>query len=222
MPSAPSPLHHHSDPALSPRRRPLPFLLLSTIALLALGVGCTSDADSTQATADSTATPTTTVSQAPPPDPAALTALEQKAEDRTVGEKLEDTSVETRVNRALVGTSALRVFPFRPTVIDGHLILRGDVNTPDQYEMAARVAARVTGVDALTNRLTMGGRPVTDARLNEHDTSGTEDAAVYHTVRSGDTLWDIARKYRATVQQIRNLNDFRSNNLRPGQRIRVR
>lgn len=208
---------------MSLRRLSLPILLLSTLALLALGAaGCTSDADSSQATTDSTTTPTTTVSQAPPPDPAALTALEQKAEDRTVGEKLEDTSVETRVKRALVGTSALRVFPFRPTVIDGHLILRGDVNTSDQYKMAARVAERVSGVDALTNRLTMGGRPVTEARLSERDTSGTEDTAVYHTVRSGDTLWDIARKYRATVQQIRNLNDFRSSNLRPGQRIRVR
>lgn len=212
--------HHSSDSALSPRR---PTRLLSAIALLVLGAaGCTLNTDSTQATTDSTATPTTTVSQAPPPDPAALTALEQKAEDRTVSEKLEDTSTETRVTRALVGTSALRIFPFRPTVIDGHLILRGDVNTPDQYKVATRVAGRVKGVDALTNRLTLGGQPVTEARLSERDTSGSEDTSVYHTVRSGDTLWDIARKYRATAQQIRDLNDFRSTNLRPGQRIRVR
>jgi LysM repeat protein len=202
---------------------PQRFVLFLLFALTALGTsGCSSDAEPEQQTADTTATPTTTVSQAPPSDPAALTALEQRAEKRSVAEKIQDTSIETRVKRALVGTSALRVFPFRPTVIDGHLILRGDVNTPDQYEMAARVAGRVTGVDGLTNRLTMGGRPVTKARLNERDTSATNDTAVYHTVRPGDTLWDIARKYRATVQQIRNLNDFRSNNLRPGQRIRVR
>jgi LysM repeat protein len=69
----------------------------------------------------------------------------------------------------------------------------------------------------------MGAQPVTEARLNaDEGTTSAEDAAVYHTVRQGDTLWDIARQYRASVEQIRNLNDFRSTNLRPGQRIRVR
>jgi osmotically-inducible protein OsmY len=191
-----------------------------------LAAGCLSDPsapDASEAAADSSATPTpTTVSQAPIPDPAALTKLEKRAEDRTVGEKLADASLETRVKRALVGTSTLRVFPFRPTVIDGHLILRGDVNTPDQYQIAERVAGRVEGIDVVTNRLSMGGRPVTEARLSEKQSADVEDSAVYHTVRSGDNLWDIARKYGASVQQIRNLNDLRSSNLRPGQRIRVR
>ena len=185
--------------------------------------GCSSNSAPDEAAADSSATPTqATVSQAPIPDPDALTKLEQRAEDRTVGEKLDDASLETRVKRALVGTSTLRVFPFRPTVIDGHLILRGDVNTPDQYRMAERVAGRVEGIDVVTNRLTMGGRSVTEARLDETQDADANDTAVYHTVRSGDNLWDIARKYGASVQQIRNLNDLRSSNLRPGQRIRVR
>jgi D-gamma-glutamyl-meso-diaminopimelic acid endopeptidase CwlS len=89
--------------------------------------------------------------------------------------------------------------------------------------MAERIAGRVDGVTAVTNRLTMGGRPVTEARLNSDEESPSGgDAAVYHTVRQGDTRWDIARQYRASVEQIRNLNDFHSSNLRPGQRIRVR
>jgi nucleoid-associated protein YgaU len=194
------------------------------VVLLASGCGSESASNEASGTAaDSNATTTqATVSQAPIPDPEALTKLEKRAEDRTVGEKLKDASLETRVKRALVGTSTLQVFPFRPTVIDGHLILRGDVNTPDQYQIAERVAGRVEGIDVVTNRLTMGGRPVTEARLSEKQSADVEDSAVYHTVRSGDNLWDIARKYGASVQQIRNLNDLRSSNLRPGQRIRVR
>ena len=205
-------------------QRPRSFC--STVLILAAVLfvsGCSSNSAPDEAAADSSATPTqATVSQAPIPDPDALTKLEQRAEDRTVGEKLDDASLETRVKRALVGTSTLRVFPFRPTVIDGHLILRGDVNTPDQYRMAERVAGRVEGIDVVTNRLTMGGRSVTEARLDETQDADANDTAVYHTVRSGDNLWDIARKYGASVQQIRNLNDLRSSNLRPGQRIRVR
>lgn len=210
---------------LTPRRPLCAFALYLTLALFASG--CSSDPPASgaasKAAADSSATPTqATLSQAPIPDPEALTKLEKRAEKRTVGEKLEDASLETRVKRALVGTSTLRVFPFRPTVIDGHLILRGDVNTADQYQIAERVAGRVQGIDVVTNRLTMGGRPVTKARLSEKLSADVEDTAVYHTVRSGDNLWDIARKYGASVQQIRNLNDLRSSNLRPGQRIRVR
>lgn len=149
--------------------------------------------------------------------------IEKAKANRSVAQKIEDASTETQVKQALVRTSSLRVFPFRPTVIEGHLILRGDVNTPDQYRMAERVVQRVEGVTAVTNRLTMGGQPVTEARLNsDEESSPADDAAVYHTVRQGDTLWDIARKYRASVEQIRNLNDFRSPNLSPGQRIRVR
>jgi LysM repeat protein len=109
--------------------------------------------------------------------------------------------------------------------VNGHLVLRGDVNTPDQYRQAERIARQVEGVDAVSNRLTMGGRVVTDERLNADAPSegdSGEDAAVYHTVQQGDTLWDIAREYRASVDQIRSLNDFGSTTLRPGERIRVR
>jgi LysM repeat protein len=183
--------------------------------------GCTSGSSTDATAADSTAA--TTVSQkTTAPDPAAPTDVE-KNDDRSVAEKLADTSIEAKVTRALIRESSLRVFPFRPTVIDGHLVLRGDVNTAEQYHRAERIAGQVAGVTAVTNRLTMGGRPVTEARLADAEKNPSqESAAVYHTVRQGDTLWDIARKYGASIQQIKNLNDLRSNNLRPGQRVRVR
>jgi osmotically-inducible protein OsmY len=195
-------------------------LVAGSLALSA----CTSGSTSSDATADSTTTsPTATASSPPPPDPAAPTDVETRDDTRSVAEKLADASVEARVKRALVREASLRVFPFRPNVVDGHLVLRGDVNTPDQYNRAERIAGRVEGVRALTNRLTMGGRPVTEARLADAETTPSQEStAVYHTVRQGDTLWDIARQYGASIQQIKNLNDLRSNNLRPGQRIRVR
>jgi LysM repeat protein len=197
---------------------------LIAAAVLAGGLllsGCTSGSSTDASAADSTAA--TTVSQkTTPPNPAAPTDVE-KNDDRSVAEKLADTSIEAKVTRALIRESSLRVFPFRPTVIDGHLVLRGDVNTAEQYHRAERIAGQVAGVTAVTNRLTMGGRPVTEARLADAEKNPSqESAAVYHTVRQGDTLWDIARKYGASIQQIKNLNDLRSNNLRPGQRVRVR
>ena len=42
-----------------------------------------------------------------------------------------------------------------------------------------------------------------------------------YTVKSGDTLYGIARKYNTTVQEIMNLNYFKNNNLVVGQVIRI-
>jgi LysM repeat protein len=206
-------------------RFPSGLLPLLLCAALAAGLSaCTSGPSSSDASADTTsATTTQAVSEPAGPDPEAPTPIEDGADARSVAQKLADASIETRVKQALVRTSSLRVFSFRPTVVGGHLVLRGDVNTADQYRQAERVARQVEGVDAVTNRVTMGGRSVTEERLNATaDTAETEDTAVYHTVRPGDNLWDIARKYRASVQQIQRLNDLGSSTLRPGQRIRVR
>lgn len=44
----------------------------------------------------------------------------------------------------------------------------------------------------------------------------------FHTVRSGDNLWDIARQYDVSVAQIRRLNNLSSNSIKPGDRLRVK
>ncbi|HDO27708.1 MAG TPA: LysM peptidoglycan-binding domain-containing protein [Bacteroidetes bacterium] len=46
---------------------------------------------------------------------------------------------------------------------------------------------------------------------------------LYHVVRKGDTLWDIAKEYDGvTVEQIKRLNHFKnSNRIKPGQKIKI-
>ena len=46
---------------------------------------------------------------------------------------------------------------------------------------------------------------------------------LYHVVRKGDTLWDIAKEYDGvTVDQIKRLNNLRNNNrIKPGQKIKI-
>lgn len=44
----------------------------------------------------------------------------------------------------------------------------------------------------------------------------------YHTVKSGESLWSISRKYNTTVEKIQKLNGLRGTLIRPGQRLRVR
>jgi len=46
---------------------------------------------------------------------------------------------------------------------------------------------------------------------------------IYHTVRKGDTLWDIANKYKgATISEIKTLNNIsNSYRLKPGQKLKI-
>jgi LysM repeat protein len=46
--------------------------------------------------------------------------------------------------------------------------------------------------------------------------------ATYHKVVPGDNLWNIARKYRTTVEAIQRLNGRKSDSLRPGDRLLIR
>ena len=46
--------------------------------------------------------------------------------------------------------------------------------------------------------------------------------ATYHTVRRGESLWSIARKYRTTTSQIKQLNGLKSNTIKAGQRLIVK
>jgi len=48
------------------------------------------------------------------------------------------------------------------------------------------------------------------------------DMYIYHTIRQGDTLWEIATRYKATVEQIKTMNNIKNaNSLKPGQKIKV-
>lgn len=45
---------------------------------------------------------------------------------------------------------------------------------------------------------------------------------IYHTVRSGDTLWDIAKEYNSTIEILRELNQLgNSSKLKLGQKLKV-
>jgi LysM repeat protein len=138
---------------------------------------------------------------------------------RTVSERLQDATVEARVQQALVRASALRVFDFEVEAVRSRVVVRGDVNTRDQYDQAGRVTRRVGGVEAVDNRVTIGGRAVADS---EGDDGAPDRPAAYHVVQSGESLWTIARRHDVPVDRLKRLNGLRSDVLRPGQRIRLR
>ena len=69
--------------------------------------------------------------------------------------------------------------------------------------------------DLSSNSLSIG------QKLLVVDTSSSEDVGVYYTVQSGDTLYGIANKYNLSVNDLKTMNNLKSNNLSIGQKLLV-
>jgi membrane-bound lytic murein transglycosylase D len=53
-------------------------------------------------------------------------------------------------------------------------------------------------------------------------TNQTIPGSKQHTVQQGDTLWDISRMYKGlTIEKIKQLNNLKSNSLKPGMTLRI-
>jgi len=46
-------------------------------------------------------------------------------------------------------------------------------------------------------------------------------SARYHTIAKGDTLWDISRRYKVSISEIKSANGLSSDLIRPGQTLRL-
>lgn len=57
--------------------------------------------------------------------------------------------------------------------------------------------------------------------ISSADSTGDDGNDTYYVVKSGDTLWSIARKYNLSVNELKSLNNLSSNVLNIGQRLIV-
>ncbi len=65
-----------------------------------------------------------------------------------------------------------------------------------------------------TNSLAIGQK----LKISGSDITGNEE---YYIVKSGDTLYSIARKYNMTVDELKKLNNLSNNTLSIGQRLKI-
>ncbi len=204
------------SPDTPPHWRALCVLLLVGGAAL-IPLACTSSsADSPQPDA------ATAAESSVDPEHEATYDVPAYTDERSVQQRLNDATVATQVQRALVRQSALRVFDFTPDVAGRTVTLQGDVNTKAQWRLAGQVAERVAQGRNVVNAVTVGGRPADEVKEGEGDDGAETTTAVYHTVQRGESLWLIAREYGASVQRLRSLNSMGSGGLQVGERIRVR
>jgi membrane-bound lytic murein transglycosylase D len=77
-----------------------------------------------------------------------------------------------------------------------------------------------------TDKLAANSAPAKPAKINsspaKKEEQNSDKKFVWHTVQPGDSLWSIAKSYEGvTVEQIRELNNLQSNNLKVGTKLKV-
>ena len=65
-------------------------------------------------------------------------------------------------------------------------------------------------------------RPVVEVAPQKSSSSNRRSSAKTITIRSGQTLGEIAARYHTTVAKLRRLNGLKGNNIRAGKKLRVR
>ncbi len=75
-------------------------------------------------------------------------------------------------------------------------------------------------VNQLKNDYKKYAQAVVDAIL-EYKNIKNPSSSDYYTVKSGDSLWSIAKKYDITVDELKNANNLTNNTLSIGQRLKI-
>lgn len=91
------------------------------------------------------------------------------------------------------------------------------IYVPERYANVEKTAAPEKTATASV------AAPAPAAKTTEAVTASASNqgSAKYHTVQSGDTLWDIANSYTVSVEKLMALNNLSNNRLEVGQKLRV-
>ena len=187
---------------------------ITLISLLLIAAGCTSPDSSPppakQATFEDSAVHA---------DTTARSARVPTDGERSLEQRLSDLSLAARIKQALARDRALRGYDFEPEVEGQKVLLKGDVQTRDEHERAAKVATRIASVEAVTNAVTVVGQPV--VAENNSGPRTNDRAGSTHVVQPGETLWDIARSHRSSVDRLQQHNNLSNESLKPGQELNI-
>ena len=96
---------------------------------------------------------------------AAATTGVAAAQERSVGDALDDTALKAKINQALFTADEFLFLDVSTTIVEGRVLLTGDVDKPEDRVEASRIVWNVKGVREVVNELQV------------NDQSGLDDLA---------------------------------------------
>ena len=131
-------------------------------------------------------------------------------ESITIGNNITVTVLEIRGNQIRVGIEAPRSTP---------------INRTEIYESIAQENIKASKLPQKMDRLQKGMAPPavdTSTKKVVKKEPISQEKRQYHTVRGGDTLYSIARKYRISLNELRRINNLTPNqDIYPNQKLLV-
>lgn len=124
------------------------------------------------------------------------------------------TAAEPAAPRAASGAAEA------PAASATYVVRRGDTLWGIARSHRVGVADLRTANRLRSDRLVPGQRLSIPGRAEGGATDGGNTAVTYR-VRSGDTLWAIARRHSLTVEELKRANTISSSRLRPGQELTI-
>jgi LysM repeat protein/lysophospholipase L1-like esterase len=119
----------------------------------------------------------------------------------------------TIAERHRVGVTAIRYW----NNLYGNIIYPGQKLVLYVADAVAKQTARPAAKKAVPANITAAA----PAKKQAHKNAGTKTTSKTYVVQRGDSLWTIAKKFRTSVDTLKELNDLASESLRPGQRLQV-
>jgi membrane-bound lytic murein transglycosylase D len=177
-------------------------------------------------------------SQAPAPSPAASTPASPApaaATSNATAPAAGSPPVAPRPapDPGAAGLAAGRSVPVQPSARPGRATLAtaGDtlasiardhgVSLGDLIRLNPQAAGGLRPGDTVRLSDDLPARPASAMPVQPAAVPGPASAALHHTVRKGETVFSIARRYGVSVEELRKWNGLRGSTVRPGQRLWV-
>jgi LysM repeat protein len=101
-----------------------------------------------------------------------------------------------------------------------YIVLKGENYTTIARKHSVAIAALKAANPAVDpNRIAIGQVLVIPAPLIQKDEPDLPEGVITYEVKAGDNLYTIAKNHKTTVKLIRDENNLKTSNIRPGQKL---
>lgn len=119
------------------------------------------------------------------------------------------------------GLTGSRIRELNPSINFDRLMAGATIKLPTSALRQLVAANEAAAAGASTTAVASAARTSNSSSSTGSTSTAGSSGAQVHEVRAGDTLWDIARKYGLSIEQIQKANNMTGEVIRSGQKLQI-